>query len=146
MSIPPVPPPAPSAAGPPPREPAGIKESVRDLLRTGLQYLQLRGALFGLEAADAAGHLGRVVAAIGVILFAGVLAYLTGWVALVVWAARRWAGGDLVPPLAVMTGVHALAVAGAVWWLVARARRRPLFPATRAEFAEDQKWLHRPNP
>lgn len=140
-----VPPQHPSA-DPPPREPAGIKESGRDLLRSGLQYLQLRSVLFGLEAADAAGHLGRVVAALGVILFAGVLAYLTGWAVLVVWAARRWAGGDLMPPLAAMTGVHALAVAGAAWWLVARARRRPLFPATRAEFAEDQKWLHRPNP
>jgi uncharacterized membrane protein YqjE len=146
MSIPAAQSADPSTAGPPPREPAGIKESVRDLLRSGLQYLQLRGALFGLEVADATGHLGRVVAAVGVILFAGVLAYLTGWAVLVVWAARCWAGGDLLPPLAVMTGVHVLAVAGALWWLTARARKRTLFPATRAEFAEDQKWLHRPNP
>ena len=146
MTMPDVPPQDPLADHPPPREPAGIKEGVLDLLRTALQYLQLRGALFGLEAADAAGHLGRVAAAVGIIVFAGVLAYLTGWMVLVLWMARRWAGGDLLPPLAVMTGAHLLAVAGAVWWLVARARRRALFPATRAEFAEDQKWLHRPNP
>ena len=130
----------------PPREPAGVKESVRDLLRSGARYLQVRGALFGLEAAEAAGHLGRVVVAVAVVLGGGVLAYLTGWMVLVLWAARRWAGGDPLLPLAVMGGVHAAAVAGAVWWLSVRARRRPLFPATRAEFEEDQKWLHHPNP
>jgi uncharacterized membrane protein YqjE len=146
MSTSAAPSPDPFADAPSPRESAGIKESLRDLARCGLQYVHLRGALFGLEAGEAAGHLGRVAAAVGVILFAGVLAYVSGWVILVLWAARRWAGGDPLPPLAVMTGVHVLAVAGAVWWLAARARRRPLFPATRAEFEEDQKWLHHRNP
>jgi len=111
-----------------------------------LRHVELRCALFGLEASAAAGHVGRMVVAVAVAVVGGGLAYLTGWAVLVLWAARRWAGGDLVPPLAAMAGVHLLAALGAAWWLAVKARHRELFAATRAEFAEDQKWLHHPNP
>jgi uncharacterized membrane protein YqjE len=116
------------------------------MLALGLDYLRARGALFGLEASAAAGHFGRVAAAVLVVLLGGVLTYLIVWIMIVLWAARRWAGGDVLPPLAVAAAVHALAAGAAVWWLVARGRNQELFPATRAEFAEDQKWLHHPKP
>lgn len=135
-----------AAAGSEPRAPAGIRDTVREMAQTALRHLQLRCALFGLETAEAAGHLCRVAAAAALALVGGALAYLTGWALLVIWAARRWAGGDLLPPLGVMAGVHALAAVGAVWWLAARARNPALFTATRAEFEEDQQWLHHRNP
>lgn len=136
-------PPAPGSA---PRETAGVTESVREMARGALRHLELRCSLFGLEASMAAGHVGRVVAAVAVVLIGGGLGYLTGWAALVVWAARRWAGGDLVPPMAVMAGVHVLAALGAGCWLAVRWRNPALFAATQAEFAEDQKWLRHPKP
>ena len=138
--------PHPAAAGLPPREATGIRESVREIALTALRHLQLRWMLLGAEAGQATGHLVRValvalLAALGAVLF-----YLTGWAALVLWAARRWTGGDLVPPLAAMAAVHGLAAGACLWWLAARARHQALFAATRAEFAEDQKWLNHPNP
>lgn len=136
----------PAAVGSDPRVPAGLRDSLREMARSALRHLQLRCALFGLETAEAAGHLCRVAAAAALALVGGALAYLTGWAWLVIWAARRWAGGDLLPPLGVMAGVHALVALGAVWWLVARGRNPALFAATRAEFEEDQKWLHHRNP
>jgi len=119
-----------------------VKDGVRELSRAVLAHVQLRLALFGLEMREAAGHGQRVVMAAMVVVVAGLLGYVAGWAVFVLWGARRWAEGDVVPMLAVMAGVHGLAALGALWWLVARARRRQFFTATRAEFAEDQKWLH----
>jgi|GEM_PF-2469379 len=136
------PPPDPAAPGPPPRESAGLIEGLRETLRAALHHAHLRWALFGLEAAEAAGHLRSAALAAAVAVIGSSLGYVTGWAVVVLWAARRWAGGDLLPPLAVMAGVHLLAALGALWWLVARGRSRDLFAASRAEFAEDQKWLH----
>jgi len=140
------PPPDDGAAGRPPGEPAGLKDGLRELLRSVVEHARLRWVLFEIEASEAAGQLGRVVAAAVVVLAGTALAYVSAWAALVVWAARRWTDGDLAPPLAVAAGVHAVAAGLAAWWLVSRSRRRPIFPATRAEFAEDRKWLNRPHP
>lgn len=135
-----------TAAGSVPHGPAGIRDTVREMARTALRHLQLRCALFGMESAEAAGHLCRVAVAAALAVIGGGLAYLTGWSVLVILAARQWTGGDLLPPLAVMAGLHALAAVVSVWWLAARGRNPRLFAATRAEFEEDQKWLRHRNP
>jgi len=131
--------------GLPPREPAGVKETVHEFVREILEYLRLRCALVALEAAAAGGHFGRVALAAAVVLLGSALAYVTGWVVVVLWVARRWAGGDVIPPLAAMAGLHLAAAVAAGWWLVARSRKQALFPATRAELEEDRKWMHHPN-
>jgi uncharacterized membrane protein YqjE len=143
----PVPPPSTDPAGfaPPPPEPAGVVGGAREMLRAVLHHAHLRWALFGLEAVQAGGHLGRVALAVAVLALSGGLGYLTAWAVVILWAARRWAGGDLLPPLAVMAGFHLLLALGAGWWLAVHGRRRELFAATRAEFAEDQQWLQHPN-
>ena len=82
---------------------------VRELARLVWGHLQLRWALFGLEAGQAAGYFGRVAVAVGGVVVAGGLGYLAGWGVIIVWSARRWAGGDVLPPLAVMAGLHVLA-------------------------------------
>ena len=146
MPSPHAPPPGDPAEGRPPGEPAGLKDGLRDLLRSVLEHARLRWVLFEIEAAEAAGQLGRVAVALGVVLAGGGLAYVLAWAAVVAWVARRWNGGDVALPLAGAAGVHALAASLSVWWLVSRSRSRPLFPATRAEFAEDRKWLNRPHP
>lgn len=110
-----------------------------------LGYLRLRWALFGLEAKMAVGHLGRIVLAVVVVVVSGGLAYVAGWGALIMWAARCWTDGDPVLPLAVAAGLHAVAAGVAGWWLKTRGSAAALFPETRAEFQEDQKWLQPPN-
>ncbi len=124
----------------------GVVWEVRELVRLVWGHLQLRWALFGLEAGQAAGYFGRVAVAVGVIVVAGGLGYLAGWGVVILWSARRWAGGDVLPPLAVMAGLHVLAALTAAWWLAAGRRHQELFVATRAEFAEDRSWLHPKNP
>ncbi len=124
----------------------GVVWEVRELARLVWGHVQLRWALFGLEAGQAASYFGRVAVAVGVVVVAGGLGYLAGWGVVIVWSARRWAGGDVLPPLAVMAGLHVLAALMAAWWLAARRRHPELFAATRAEFAEDRSWLHPKNP
>ncbi len=124
----------------------GVVWEVRELARLVWGHVQLRWALFGLEAGQAAGYFGRVAVAVVVVVVAGGLGYLAGWGVVIVWSARRWAGGDVLPPLAVMAGLHVLAALTAAWWLAARRRHPELFAATRAEFAEDRSWLHPKNP
>lgn len=124
----------------------GVVGEMRELARLVWGHLQLRWALFGMEAGQAASYFGRVAVAVGVIVVAGGLGYLAGWGVVIVWSARRWAGGDVLPPLAVMAGLHVLAALMAAWWLAARRRHQELFAATRAEFAEDRSWLHPKNP
>lgn len=142
----PEPPPDDGAADRPRGEPAGLKDGLGELLQSVAEHARLRWVLFEIEASEAAGQLGRVAAAAVVVLAGGGLAYVSAWAAVLVWAARRWTEGNLAPPLAVAAGVHAVAAGLAGWWLVTRSRRQPMFPATRAEFAEDHKWLNRPHP
>jgi uncharacterized membrane protein YqjE len=141
---------APSSGSPgpdsPSRPPAGLKENVLELLHGGVQHVRLLATLFSLEASAAGSQLGRLAVAVVVFLFGAGLAYVAGWVALVVWMARHWAGGDFVPPLATAAGVHALVAAAAAAWIALRGRKQPFFPATRAEIAEDQQWLRHPKP
>lgn len=124
----------------------GLKASLQAVLQRGLDHVRLRWALLSLEAQLAAGELARLALAAVIVLVGGGLAYVAGWGALILWVGRRWLEGDVVVPLAVAAGLHAAAAVAAGWWLKARATAKPIFPATRAEFAEDQKWLNHPNP
>lgn len=124
----------------------GLKASLQAVLQRGLDHVRLRWALLSVEAQLAAGQLARLAVAAVIVLVGGGLAYVAGWVALVLWVGHRWMDGDVVVPLAVAAGLHAAAAVAAGWWLKARATATPIFPATRDEFAEDQKWLHHPNP
>ncbi|MFN0126504.1 MAG: hypothetical protein ACKV19_07465 [Verrucomicrobiales bacterium] len=132
--------------GPQSQEIPGLKASLQAVLQRGLDHVRLRWALLSAEARLAAGQLAGLALAAVIMLVGSGLAYVAGWVALILWVGRRWMEGDVVVPLAVAAALHAAAAVAAGWWLKTRAAVKPIFPATRAEFAEDQKWLNHPNP
>lgn len=131
---------------PPPPPQGGLAGSVRDLLRDAQEYASARCALFQLEARRAAGHFTRVAVAAAVALLGAGIGYVALWAVLVIFAARQWCGGDFLPPVAAMAGVHLLAAGAAVWWLARRGKGQALFTETRRELKEDQQWLNRRTP
>lgn len=142
-----MPVPSESSSPPPPEpSPGGLAGSLRDLWCDAQEYAAARWALFQLEAQRAAGHFTRVAIAAAVVLLGAAVGYVALWAVVLIFAARQWCGGDFLPPVAVMAGVHLLAAGLAAWWLVRRGKGQALFNATRREFQEDQQWLNRRTP
>ncbi len=121
----------------------GFKARVRRVLGAAVEYSGARWTLFSFEARQAAGHVGKVLAALVVVVLFLALAYVTAWGALIVWSARRWAEGDPTLPLLGAALFHLLAAGGLALWLVKRGAGNNLFAATRQELEEDKQWLNR---
>jgi uncharacterized membrane protein YqjE len=121
----------------------GYRERLRDVFSAAGDLLSTRAEIFGEEAAEKAGHLGRSVAA-----FAAAL--VTGWLTMLLLAAllvalftllfgQLWAG--ILATLVLYGG--ACATAAVLGWK-AFTRVRPMdFPVTRAEIARDWQAVSR---
>jgi len=124
-------------------EAPGYRERLRDALSAAQDLLSTRAEIFGQEAAEKAGYLGRGLAA-----FAAAL--VTGWLAMLLLAAllvalftllfgQVWAG--ILAVLVLYGGACAAAV---VFGWKALTRVRPLdFPVTSAELARDWEAVSR---
>lgn len=120
----------------------GFAEGFRSLLNAALQYAHARLRLFYLEGREVL-HRGLVIVALAVSAVGGALmAYAGLIVALVLWIARTWWGGDVLPAIMLVAFGHLLLAIGAAVWLIRTARHAGIFHATLKEFKEDQQWLH----
>jgi hypothetical protein len=121
----------------------GYRERLRDALSAAQDLFSTRAEIFGQEAAEKAGYLGRGLAA-----FAAAL--VTGWLAMLLLAAllvalftllfgQVWAG--ILATLVLYGGACAAAV---VFGWKALTKVRPLdFPVTSAELARDWEAVSR---
>ena len=120
--------------------PGGLLEHARELTAAGLEYLQARLALAGLETKNALLHFGIIagllVGAVAVLIF-GYLFLCIAVVALIAHFIQIQVGWVL---LAVALA-HLAVAAGCV--LVARNRlSTSVFSGTLSEFKKDQQWLN----
>jgi len=128
---------SPAAAGP-----AGnFLDHVRELIAAGLEYIQARATLAGIEAKEALIHfciiIGLCAGALGLLVFG----YLFLCIALTVLIAE-WLGispGWVILALAVL---HFAIAAGSVIYAVVRIKT-PVFSATLEEMKRDREWLGR---
>ena len=117
----------------------GLLDHLRELLAAGLEYLQARLALVGIEAKEALLHfaliIGLLVAAVTVILFG----YLFLCIALTLLVAQLLgiSPGWVILALALL---HFVVAAGSVFFAVVRLKTA-VFAATLAELKKDQQWL-----
>jgi uncharacterized membrane protein YqjE len=117
----------------------GLLDHLRELLAAGLEYLQARLALVGIEAKEALLHfaliIGLLVAAVTVILFG----YLFLCIALTLIIAQLLgiSPGWVILALAL---IHFVVAAGSVFFAVVRLKTA-VFAATLAELKKDQQWL-----
>ena len=117
----------------------GLLAHLRELLAAGLEYLQARLALVGIEAKEALLHfaliIGLLVAAVTVILFG----YLFLCIALTLIIAQLLgiSPGWVILALALL---HFVVAAGSVFFAVVRLKTA-VFAATLAELKKDQQWL-----
>jgi uncharacterized membrane protein YqjE len=117
----------------------GLLDHLRELLAAGLEYLQARLALVGIEAKEALLHfaliIGLFVAAVTVILFG----YLFLCIALTLIVAQLLgiSPGWVILALALL---HFVVAAGSVFFAVVRLKTA-VFAATLAELKKDQQWL-----
>jgi uncharacterized membrane protein YqjE len=117
----------------------GLLEHVRELCAAGLEYIQARLALAGIEAKEAAIHfgiiLGLCIGALAVIVFG----YLFLCIAITVLLAQALhiSPGWVILALAVF---HFLMAATALFTAYTRIKLS-VFSATLAELKKDQQWL-----
>jgi len=119
----------------------GLLDHLSELLAAGLEYLQARLALAGIEAKEALLHfaliIGLFVIALTVILF--------GYLFLCIAATVLIAHFLGVSPGWVILGLallHFAVAAGSVLFAVLRLKTA-VFSATLAELRKDQQWLNR---
>jgi uncharacterized membrane protein YqjE len=118
----------------------GLLDHLRELFAAGLEYLQARLALAGIEAKEALLHfaviIGLFVVAVGVIVFG----YLFLCIALTLLLAQLLgiSPGWVILALALL---HFAVAAGSVLFAVARLKTG-VFTATLAELRKDQQWLN----
>lgn len=118
---------------------SGLLEHLSEFSAAGLEYLQARLALAGIEGKEALLHFGIIVgllaAAVSVIVF-GYL-FLCIAVTVLLADALHISPGWVILGLAVL---HFLVAGGAVLFAIMKLKR-PVFEATLAEFKKDQQWL-----
>lgn len=131
-------------------EPASVSEtttdesgntgSVQSLLQRTLSYLDARLKLLKAEARGAAST-GVVALAVLLLAFtAGAVAFAAVSGALVVWAARSWWHGDLLPAALSVAAID-LSIAIAAGYVAQRLiRRARFFQHSIQEIEEDLKW------
>ncbi len=124
------------AANPPP--PAGILESLRHFVRTGVGVLQNRVELFSVEVEEQKARLVRVLVLAGAAVFLANTALLAVSVTIVVLAGEQ-------ARVAVLIGLSLVYVSAAVWaFLALRKELRsapPPFQDTVSELKKDTDWL-----
>lgn len=120
-------------------QPPGIIEHCRELLAAALAYLQARAALAGIEAKEAAIHIGIILALAVIAVFVTVFGYLFLCIALTVLIAE-WthiSAGWVILGLALL---HFVVAVTAILVAVSRLKMS-LFTDTLAELQKDRQWL-----
>jgi len=121
--------------------PGSLLDHLSDLFAAGLEYLQARLTLAGLEAKEALLHfaiiIGLFILAITVILFG----YLFLCIALTVLLANLL-GIPVGWVILFLAAVHFAVAAGAAYYAVTRLNIA-VFTATLAELRKDQQWMSR---
>jgi uncharacterized membrane protein YqjE len=118
----------------------GLLDHLRELIAGGVEYLQARLALAGIEAKEAFLHFaliaGLFVLALAVIVFG----YLFLWIAITVLIAQLF---GVSPGWVILVAalIHFAVAVGAVLFAVARLKIA-VFTATVAELRKDQQWLN----
>ncbi|SRR6266568_6761194 len=124
------------AENPPP--PAGILESLRHLVRTGIGVAQNRVELFSVELEEQKARLVKVLVLAGAAVFLANSALLAVSVTIVVLAGEE-------ARVAVLIGLSVVYVSAAVWaFLALRKELRsapPPFQDTVSELRKDADWL-----
>ena len=129
-----------------PDTPAGghsgnLLDHLRELLAAGLEYLQARLALAGVEAKEALLHFGIIIALFVVAVAVSVFGYLFLCIAASALIAQflHVSPGWVILALAL---IHFALALGAVLFGIARLKTA-VFSATRTELKKDQQWLNR---
>ena len=114
-------------------------DHLRELFAAGLEYLQARLALAGIEAKEAVVHLGIIIALCAAALTVTLFGYLFLCIAVTVLIAQllNVSPGWVILVLAL---VHFGLALGCILFAVARLKTS-LFEATLAELQKDQQWL-----
>lgn len=120
----------------------GLADTMRSLFHAALHYADVRLRLFWLESRDML-HRGLLLVALAIMAAISVIiTYFGLMIALVLWIARTWWGGDALPAVMIVALGHLL-VAVTCGAIIAYATRHThLFHATLREFKEDKQWLH----
>jgi len=88
-------------------------------------------------------HRGLLLAALGITALVGAFFTYAGlMVALVLWIARTWWDGDLLPAILLVALGHMIMTFACVGWMIHAARHTQLFHATLKEWKEDRIWLN----
>jgi uncharacterized membrane protein YqjE len=117
----------------------GLLDHLRELLASGLEYLQARLALAGIEAKEALLHFAIIAGLLALTIAVVIFGYLFLCIAFTVLIAL-WLGispGWVILGLAVL---HFAVGAGAALIAVSRLKTG-VFSATLAELKKDQIWL-----
>ena len=129
-----------------PDTPAGghsgnLLDHLRELFAAGLEYLQARLALAGIEAKEALLHFGIIIALFVLAVAVIVFGYLFLCIAATVLIAQllHVSPGWVILALAILHFVVAL---GSVLFAISRLKTA-VFSATLTELKKDQQWLNR---
>ena len=117
----------------------GLLEHLRELFAAGLEYLQARLALAGIEAKEALLHFGIIIALLVAAVTVSLFGYLFLCIAITVLIAQllNVSPGWVILVLAL---VHFGLAVGASLFAIARLKTA-VFAATLSELQKDQQWL-----
>jgi uncharacterized membrane protein YqjE len=116
-----------------------LLEHLREFFAAGLEYLQARLALAGIEAREAFLHFAIIIALLAAAVAVAVFGYLFLCIAatLLIAEALNISPGWVILVLAVF---HFALAAGAILFAIARIKTA-VFAATLSELKKDQQWL-----
>lgn len=124
------------------RKDRSLTESLHSMLDAILLYADARLRLLWMEGKGMA-RLGLVVAALGVFsAMSIIIAYFGSMAALVIWIARTWWSGDMLPALLIVASGHLVAAVACMVSVFYATRKTNPFNVTLKEFKEDKQWLH----
>lgn len=117
-----------------------LLDHLRELFAAGLEYLQARLALAGIEAKEALLHFGIIIA----FLVSAVAMLLFGYLFLCIAATLLIAKFLCISPgwvILVLAAIHFVVAIGAILFAVSRLKSA-VFSATLSELKKDQQWLN----
>jgi uncharacterized membrane protein YqjE len=104
-------------------------------------YIDVRLQLLKAEAGEVASFTLRGILFLLAGLFCMIGAHLTAMAALILWLARTWWQGDVLPALAVVAGGHLVIAMLAFWAARYYFTSRPFFRHTLQELQTDKSWI-----
>jgi uncharacterized membrane protein YqjE len=118
-----------------------LLDHLRELFAAGLEYLQARLALAGIEAKEALLHFAIIIGLFVVALAVIVFGYLFLCIALTVLLAQ-WLNISPGWVILILAAIHFAVALGSILFAIERLKTS-VFSATLAELKKDQEWLNR---